>query len=60
MVFPKSKSYFEMIEILNENSIILTFVSETLYLNCKTIDQIKKKNIEIKILLKNECTVGHR
>lgn len=48
-----------MIEILNENSIILTFVSETLYLNCKTIDQIKK-NIEIKILLKNECTVGHR
>lgn len=49
-----------MIEILNENSIILTFVSETLYLNCKTIDQIKKKNIEIKILLKNECTVGHR
>lgn len=37
-----------MIEILNENSIILTFVSETLYLNCKTIDQIKKKILKLK------------
>lgn len=38
MVFFKLKLYFEMIEILNENLIILIFVSEILYLNCKMID----------------------